>query len=76
MLEGDVRIFSRSVEKYGLAYVKYIGDGDSSAFQTVMESNQYHGKSINKLECIGHIQKRIRAALISVSMRLKKGTNG
>ena len=57
--EGAVRIFSRSVEKYGLAYINYIGDGDSSAFQKVLESNPYPGKTINKLECIGHIQKRV-----------------
>ena len=36
-IEGAVRIFNRLLGKYGFAYVNYIGDGDSSAFQ-VLES--------------------------------------
>ena len=31
--EGAVRIFNNSIEKNGLRYVNYIGDGDSSAFK-------------------------------------------
>ena len=38
----------------------------------VLESNKYPGKSINKLECIGHIQKRVGVALI----KLVKGNRG
>ena len=53
--EGALKIFHRSLEKYHIRYVNYIG-GDSSAFAKVAESNLYSGKSVNKLECIGHIQ--------------------
>ena len=61
--EGAVEIFKRSVEDNGLLYVQYIGGGDSSAFQTVVKSNPYPGKVIRKLECVGHIQKRVGSRL-------------
>ena len=37
----------------------YTGDGNSSAFKKVHESNPYPGKPVEKLECVGHIQKRV-----------------
>ena len=54
--EGAVRIFNK---KNSLRYVNYIGDGDSSAFKKVHESNPYPGKPVERLECVGHIQKRV-----------------
>ena len=57
--EGAVRIFNNSIEKNGLQYMNYIGDGDSSAFKKVHESNRYPGKPVEKLECVGHIQKEL-----------------
>ena len=54
--EGAVQMFMRSVEKYNVRYINYIGDGDSSAFAKVIESNPYPDLTVNKLECIGHIQ--------------------
>ena len=41
---GVVTCFNRSVERYGLRYTEYLGDGDSKGY---------------KSECIGHIQKRV-----------------
>ena len=67
--EGALKIFHRSLEKYHIRYVNYIGDGDSSAFAKVAESNPYPGKSVNKLECIGHIQKRVGSNLIKLSQQ-------
>ena len=62
-MEGVVRIFNRSVKKNGLRYTNYIGD--SSAFK-VSESNPYPNKPVEKLECVGHIQKRVGAGLLSL----------
>ena len=67
--EGALKFFHRSLEKYHIRYVNYIGDGDSSAFAKVAESNPYPGKSVNKLECIGHIQKRVGSNLIKLSQQ-------
>jgi hypothetical protein len=57
---GAVAIFSRSEEKYGLRYTRYISDGDSRAFKAVVAAMPY-GPSVEmeKLECIGHVKKRM-----------------
>lgn len=34
-------IFHRSVPKYGVRYVQYLGDGDTNSFAGVAESNHY-----------------------------------
>ena len=65
--EGAVKIFNRSIDKYNLRYVNYIGDGDSSSFSKVVDSNPYPGTKVNKLECVGHIQKRVDANLIKLT---------
>ena len=54
-------IFRRSEEQYGLKYVKYLGDGDSKSFKVVAEADPpiYEGVTIEKLECCGHVQKRM-----------------
>ena len=61
---GCERIFNRSVAERKLRYVKYIGDGDSKAYSSVAEKNPY-GKdiAIEKLGCVGHVQKRVGARL-------------
>ena len=38
---GAVAIFQRSIENYGVRYVKYLGDGDSKGFKKVTESKPY-----------------------------------
>ncbi|KAJ8872419.1 hypothetical protein PR048_026023 [Dryococelus australis] len=37
---------------------KFLGDGDSTAHKRVVEENPYK-KEIKKIECVGHVQKRI-----------------
>ena len=62
---GALAIFTSSVEKHTLLYENYIGDGDTSSFKDVCEANLYTGYGIvsSKLECIGHIQKRLGTRL-------------
>ena len=43
----------------GLRYTQYLGDGDSSSFKKVKEMNPYEDVDIEKLECVGHVQKRV-----------------
>ena len=44
----------------GCRYVNYLGDGDSKGFQKVKEANVYGDNvHIEKLECCGHVQKRM-----------------
>ena len=63
---GATSIFQRSVSTYGLWYTQYLGEGDSKAYKTVCDSKVYGSFSIEKLECTGHIQKRMGKALINL----------
>ena len=38
---GIANMFKRSITKNNLRYTNYIGDGDSSAFNTIKESKPY-----------------------------------
>ncbi|XP_065068320.1 uncharacterized protein LOC135693706 [Rhopilema esculentum] len=72
--EGVKRIFRRSQEQYGLSYVGYLGDGDSKSFKNLSEAEPpiYSGKQIEKLECVGHIQKRMGRKLNNLVFQCKK----
>ena len=64
-----VNIFSRSVESYGLQYLKYFGDGDSSSFSAI--ENIYPSDVCKKYECLGHYQKRVGNRLRKLRQRVK-----
>ncbi|GFT76239.1 uncharacterized protein TNCV_564331 [Trichonephila clavipes] len=70
--EGALRIFSRSLPNYNVRYVQYLGDGDSKGFLRAQESNIYGDEfPVEKLECIGHVQKRMGARLRALKNNLK-----
>jgi len=57
---GAFRILQWFVEKHSLQYTKYLGDGDASSFSIAKSANPYDTEvESDKVECIGHIQKRI-----------------
>lgn len=62
-VDGMVKIFHRSEAQRGVRYINYIGDGDTKTFSAVSESNPYPETPISKLECIGHVQKRMGSRL-------------
>lgn len=49
---GALQLFHRSQELYNVRYMKYLGDGDSAAFQSVANSLPYGDDRIQKLECV------------------------
>ena len=63
---GMVKIFKRSIQTRKLCYVGYLGDGDCKSYDTVATLNPplYGKKKIEKLECLGHIQKRMGKRLM------------
>ena len=69
-VKGAKRIFGRSIAKHKLRYTKLYGDGDSKSHDAVV--NIYPGKKVDKLQCVGHVQKRVGARLL----KLKKNTKG
>lgn len=68
-----VAVCQRSIPKRGVRYVKFLGDGDSKAHLAVVEDNPYGDDTpVEKLECIGHISKRMGTRL----RKLKKSLGG
>ncbi|GFT39584.1 uncharacterized protein TNCV_1862151 [Trichonephila clavipes] len=59
-VEGIKRIFRRSVLERNTKYVKYIGDGDTKIFPELQSTVSYN---LEKIECVGHIQKWMGARL-------------
>ncbi|GFU74630.1 uncharacterized protein TNCV_4629011, partial [Trichonephila clavipes] len=70
---GAYHIFERSEDHRMLRYTDYYGDGDSKAFDAVKDI--YGKDSVTKLECIGHIQKRVGTRLRKLKSR-NKGLGG
>lgn len=69
---GVLAIFQRSIEKYSLRYTEFLGDGDSKAFALLTEESVYGDNVIAKLECVGHVQKRMGSRLRSLKKRSGK----
>ena len=42
-----------------LHYTRYIGDGDTKLYSEVVKKDPYSVTVAQKLECVGHIQKRV-----------------
>ena len=72
---GAVQIFNRSIEKFNLMYTEYLGDGDTSSFKEVVREDPYQQFAVTpvKLECVGHVQKRLGTRLRNL-VKKHKGT--
>jgi len=73
---GAVNMFARSEEKHNLRYAHYIGDGDTEAYRKVVESKPYAGLVPKKLECCGHVQKRLGTRLRTIRKDKKVLSDG
>lgn len=62
-VDGMLRIFRRSEENRNVRYKHYIGDGDTKTFSQIASLNPYKDLKIEKIECVGHIQKRMGTRL-------------
>ncbi|GFT87215.1 uncharacterized protein TNCV_3543791 [Trichonephila clavipes] len=63
-VDGMLRIFNRSEKLHNLKYSNYIGDGDTKTFNALSENKPYGDDYlIQKIECVGHVQKRIGTRL-------------
>ncbi|GFU65102.1 uncharacterized protein TNCV_3617011 [Trichonephila clavipes] len=74
-VDGMKEIFQRSVPQRNAKYIKYIGNGDTKTFQELQRTAPY---SIEKVECVGHIQKRMGSRLrkLKTMNRGKKLSDG
>ncbi|GFX99356.1 uncharacterized protein TNCV_1550201 [Trichonephila clavipes] len=63
-VDGMLRIFNRSEKLHNLKYSNYIGDGDTKTFNALSENKPYGDDHlIQKIECVGHVQKRMGTRL-------------
>ena len=72
-MEGEIRLWQKSLEKHKIRYIYMVSDGDSKEYSKVSES-QCYGKDaeIKKVDCIGHVKKHMGKRL----MNLKSTTKG
>ena len=67
-----VTIFQRSVEKHSFRYVEFLGDGDSKAHNSLSQETVYGDITVEKLECVGHVQKHLGSRLRALKKKLGK----
>lgn len=68
--EGAIVVWSRSVELHKIRYKWMVSDGDSKAFNTV-ENIYGDDCKVEKLDCVGHVQKRMGKHLLNLKARTK-----
>ena len=68
-----IKIFRRSIPLHGLTYNHFGGDGDI-IFKEVVDNKPYAQFNIipQKLECVGHVHKRIGSWLRAKDIEYKK----
>ena len=71
--DGAKKIWERSVEKHDVMYTTMVGDGDSSTYETI--KNSYDDITVEKGECIGHVQKRVGKGLRELAKKHTKNCN-
>ena len=67
--EGAAVLWNRSIELHKIRYKWMVSDGDSKAFNTV--ENVYDGCKVIKLDCVGHVQKKMGKHLMNLKARTK-----
>ncbi|GFU76144.1 uncharacterized protein TNCV_206881 [Trichonephila clavipes] len=72
-VDGILRIFNRSEKLHNLKYSNYIGDGDTKTFNALSENKPYGDDYlIQKIECVGHVQKRMGTRLRKLKLIYSK----
>ena len=64
ILEG----FKQAEKVHGVRYKRFVGDGDSSVYPTLIDSVPEWGRYIEKIECANHCCKCYRSALEKLVM--------
>ena len=66
---GAQKMFSRSISQNKLRYINYYGDGDCKSYSYVKDT--YPSITVCKLECVGHVQKRVGSRLRNLKKTIK-----
>ena len=64
-MEPDIILeeFTQSEKVHGVRYKRFVGDGDSSVYPTLLEKVPSWGRYIEKVECANHVCKCYRSSL-------------
>jgi hypothetical protein len=68
-VEGAKVLWSRSLDLHNIRYRWMVSDGDSKAHSAVEEV--YDGIKVEKLDCVGHVQKRMGKHLLNLKATTK-----
>ncbi|XP_047127052.2 uncharacterized protein LOC124808049 [Hydra vulgaris] len=69
---GALSFFTESLAKYNVRYSHYIGDGDTESYTNVVKAKPYGEDLVPvKIECVGHVQKRLGTRLRQMQCDLK-----
>ena len=69
---GAEIIWNHSLQKHNCRYTKLLGDGDSKTHERLVSMKPYGDSySIEKLECVGHVQKRLGKQLLNLKTSMK-----
>ena len=68
---GILELFKRSLD-YKIRYTSYISDGDTKSF-AILSAEEPYGSDhkIEKMDCVGHVQKRLGTALRNLKTTYK-----
>lgn len=70
---GKCEIFEKSVQQYNLTYIGLLVTGILTQKKKVCASKPYSDtKTKKKLQCVGHVHKRIGTRLINLTRTPKK----
>ncbi|GBM36699.1 hypothetical protein AVEN_221966-1 [Araneus ventricosus] len=71
-VKGACNIFKRSLTFHNARYTKFLGGGDSKAFEAIAKENIYGDEfQVGRLECIGHVMKRMGSRLRRLKEKMK-----
>lgn len=73
---GMLSIFQRSEENHSVCYTEFLGDGNSKAHKLIVEQAVHGDVEVKKLECVGHVQKRLGSRLWSLKKRAGRLEDG
>ncbi|KAI4492090.1 hypothetical protein M0802_010098 [Mischocyttarus mexicanus] len=61
-VDSMLEMFSRSMEKFGVMYNNYNGDGNTKTSLSILNSNPYGDEcTVTRNKCVRHVQKRMAA---------------
>ncbi|GFX38553.1 hypothetical protein TNCV_3206211 [Trichonephila clavipes] len=70
-VSGAIETFQRSESLHGLRYTQFLGDSDARAYKAVNEMQPYEDIGIEKLECVGYVDKWMGTRLRALKLKMK-----